>query len=89
MKAEALRLVLVWAALLALLALTVFMAFLPLGMFKAPVAYAIATAKALLVLWFFMEMRREGGIPRLAMAAGFVWICVLLILSAADGLTRM
>jgi cytochrome c oxidase subunit 4 len=89
MRAEALRLVLVWAALIALLTLTVFMAFLPLGSFKALVAYAIATAKALLVLWFFMEMRREGGIARLAMAAGFAWICVLLILSAADMLTRM
>lgn len=88
MKAEAGRLVLVWAALIGLLALTVFMAFLPLGWFKAPVAYAIATAKAALVLWFFMEMRREGGIPRLAMAAGFVWICTLLVLSAADLLTR-
>lgn len=88
MKAEATRLVLVWIALLALLALTVFMAFLPLGTFKIPVAYAIGTAKAALVLWFFMEMRREGGLPRLAAAAGFVWISVLLILSAADVLTR-
>ena len=89
MRGEALRMVAVWAAQHALLALTVFMAFLPLGALKAPVAYAIATAMAGLVLWFFMEMRREGGIPRLAAAAGFVWISVLLILSSADFLTRM
>jgi cytochrome c oxidase subunit 4 len=88
MKVEVIRLVFVWLALLALLALTVFMAFLPLGTFRIPVAYAIGTAKAALVLWFFMEMRREGGIVRLAAGAGFVWISVLLILSAADVLTR-
>ena len=89
MSANVTRMVLTWVALIALLALTVGLAFLPLGPFRSLVAYAIATAKAALVLWFFMEMRREGGIPRLAAAAGFVWISVLLILSSADFLTRM
>jgi cytochrome c oxidase subunit 4 len=80
--------VLTWVALMALLALTVGLAFVPLGPFKPLVAYAIATAKAALVLWFFMEMRREGGLLRLAAAAGFVWISILLTLSLADYLTR-
>ena len=69
MRAEAVRAVIVWAALQALLALTVLLAFAPLGALKAPIAYAIATAKATLVMWFFMELRREGGLPRLAAAA--------------------
>jgi cytochrome c oxidase subunit 4 len=81
--------VLTWVALLALLALTVGLSLLPLGAFKPLVAYAIATAKGALVVWFFMEMRREGGLPRLAAAAGFVWISILLILPLADYLTRV
>ena len=88
MRAEAVRAVIVWAALQALLALTVLLAFAPLGALKAPIAYAIATAKATLVMWFFMELRREGGLPRLAAAAGLVWVSILLVLSAADLVAR-
>ncbi|BBC72780.1 conserved hypothetical protein [Altererythrobacter sp. B11] len=82
------RLALVWAALLALLALTVGGAFLPLGPAKPLVAYLIAAAKAALVMWFFMELRESDGIARLAAGAGLVWISILLVLSSADYLTR-
>jgi cytochrome c oxidase subunit IV len=84
----AVRLLLVWAALMALLALTVGAAFLPIGMAKPWVAYAIATAKVMLILWFFMEMRRESGLARLAAIAGFVWLAILIMLTATDYLTR-
>jgi len=84
----AVRLLLVWAALMALLALTVGAAFLPIGMAKPWVAYAIATAKVMLILWFFMEMRRESGLARLATIAGFVWLAILIMLTATDYLTR-
>lgn len=77
-----------WAALMLLLALTVSAAFLPLGSAKPWIGYAIATAKAGVILWFFMEMRREGGIARLAAVAGFVWLVMLFALTAADYLTR-
>ncbi|MBO9602765.1 MAG: cytochrome C oxidase subunit IV family protein [Novosphingobium sp.] len=82
------RLLLAWIGLIALLALTVGLAFLPLGAAKPAAAYLIATAKAALVLWYFMELRREGGLPRLAAGAGFVWLSVLLVLTAADFLSR-
>jgi cytochrome c oxidase subunit IV len=84
----AVRLLLVWSALMALLALTVGAAFLPIGMAKPWVAYAIATAKVMLILWFFMEMRRESGLARLAAIAGFVWLAILIMLTATDYLTR-
>jgi cytochrome c oxidase subunit 4 len=83
-----LRLVLVWAALLALLALTVSASFLPLGAARLAVSYGIATAKAALVLWFFMELRGDKGLTRLAGLAGFAWIALLFTLVAADYLTR-
>jgi cytochrome c oxidase subunit 4 len=82
------RLLLVWAALLGLLATTLGLAYLPLGAFKPFVAYGIATLKAALILWFFMDLRRESGLLRLAAAAGFAWLSVLLILVAGDYLAR-
>lgn len=88
MSREVSRLLLCWVALLALLALTVAAAFAPLGAAKTAIGYAIATAKAALILWFFIEMRREDGLVRLAAAAGFVWMLILLTLTAADYLTR-
>ncbi|PEQ13644.1 hypothetical protein B2G71_04775 [Novosphingobium sp. PC22D] len=83
-----LRLVLVWAALMGLLALTIGASFLPLGPVLPVISYAIAAAKAGLVLWFFMELREEGGLARLAGMAGFIWLAFLLTLLAADLTTR-
>lgn len=82
------RLVLVWLALLALLAATVAASFLPLGPVLPFVSYAIAGAKAALILWFFMEMRAEGGLVRLAAVAGFAMLAILLVMLAADIGTR-
>lgn len=78
------RLLLIWLALMGLLALTYAAIFLPLGPVAPLVSYAIALAKTGLVLWFFMELRDEPGLARLAAGAGFVWLAFLLILLAAD-----
>ena len=83
-----LRLILVWAALLTLLALTVGASFLPLGAARLAVSYGIAAAKAALVLWFFMELRSDKGLTRLAALAGFAWIAILFTIIATDYLTR-
>ncbi len=88
MASGTLRLVLVWALLLALLATTIGASFLPIGPLRPAVSYGIATAKAALILWFFMEMRREGGLARLAALAGFAWLAILFTLVASDYLTR-
>lgn len=82
------RLVLVWAALMLLLALTVGASFLPLGEWRVVVGYGIAAIKAALVLWFFMEMREDAGLTRLACLIGFAWIAILLLLISADYATR-
>jgi cytochrome c oxidase subunit 4 len=82
------RLCLVWVALLGLLALTIGASFLPLGPVLPFVSYAIAAAKAGLVLWFFMELKQDRGLGRIAVAAGFLWLTFLLTLVAADVLSR-
>lgn len=73
-----------WAALLALLALTTALAFVPLGTLNLPVSLAIAAAKALLVMTFFMELRASSGLTRAFAAAGFFWLLIMIGLTAAD-----
>lgn len=82
------RVLAVWVGLVALLALTVAASFAPLGPVLPFVSYGIAVAKAGLVVWFFMEMRGERGLHRLALGAGFLWALFLFTLLAADPLTR-
>lgn len=74
----------VWLALVALLALTTTIAFLPLGSINLPIALGIAVAKALLVLWFFMELKGGTGLTRAFAAAAFFWLLILIVLTWAD-----
>ncbi|WP_395332083.1 cytochrome C oxidase subunit IV family protein [Novosphingobium sp. BL-8H] len=82
------RLILVWLALLAMLALTIGASLLPLGPILPLVSYGWAAAKTALVFWFFMEMRREPQLARLAALAGFAWLVLLFAFVAADVATR-
>jgi cytochrome c oxidase subunit 4 len=74
----------VWIGLCVLLALTTAMAFVPLGEANLPIALAIAIAKAVLVLWFFMELKGSAGLVRAFAVAGFFWLLILLALTWAD-----
>jgi len=86
---KAVRIILVaWIALLALLALTIAASFAPLGRALPFVSYAIAIAKTAIVVWIFMELRLRDGLQRIALATGFAWLAILLILLFADELTR-
>ena len=79
----------IWAALLALLTLTLVLAYQPLGVLSIVVALGIATAKASLVLLLFMELRTSSNLVRLAAAAGAIWLLVLFLLTISDYLTRV
>lgn len=78
----------IWLALLALLALTVFSAFMPLSGFGTAANLAIAAAKALLVAGFFMHWRQTTGLNRLASVLGVLWLSLLLALTVGDLLAR-
>lgn len=80
--------VLVWIGLLTLLLLTLGSAYLPLGWLNGVVNLAIAIAKALLVMIFFMHLRSSHYVLRIAAAAGFFWLALLIGLSLADFLAR-
>ena len=78
----------VWAALVALLALSVAAAFSPLGAAKTTVSLAIAGVKAALIAVVFMRLDRSSNLVRLAALAGLVFASFLFLLTAGDYLTR-
>lgn len=82
------RPLLVWFALLVLLAASVGSAYIPLGLGNGMINYSIAAAKAALVLIFFMHLDRSRALLRLAALSGLFWVLFLFSLSFGDYLTR-
>ena len=79
---------LVYLGLILLLAATVGVAFLDLGVFNIVITLAIASVKALLVILFFMHVRESEPATKLFVIAGFVWLAILIGLTLTDYLTR-
>jgi cytochrome c oxidase subunit 4 len=80
--------VLVWLALLALLALTVGSAFLSLGWANTPLNLAISVTQAALVMLFSMHLRSAHPLMKIIAVIGFFGIAILITLSLFDELTR-
>jgi cytochrome c oxidase subunit 4 len=75
-------------ALAVLLLLTVVIAEVDLGYFNTPLALAIAVAKAVLIILFFMNVRQGSPLLKIFAAAGFLWLGIMLMLTMADVLSR-
>lgn len=80
--------VLVCVALLVLALTTYTAAFVNLGALQTPVALGIATAKALLIILFFMHARYSTGIMRVVIGAGLLWLGILIVGIMDDLITR-
>jgi len=78
----------VWLALVVLLALTWGLAQLDLGPFNPAAALAIALTKMCLVVWFFMHVRSSSPVTWLFVAAGFIWLIIMIDLTLSDYLSR-
>jgi cytochrome c oxidase subunit 4 len=78
----------VYAALLALLAITIGSSFFHLGMLNPAINIGIAFAKAALIFWIFMELREAMGLVRLFAVAAACWLSILFVLGGGDWLTR-
>jgi cytochrome c oxidase subunit 4 len=74
----------IWAALLALLALTIVLALAPLGPLRLVAALVIAAAKAGLIGWFYMDLRKADGVTRLASVVGVIFITILILMASLD-----
>ena len=79
---------LVWLALCLLLAATCTIAFVPLGPGNLPISLLIAAAKAGLVGFFFMRLREDTPLNRLAACIGPAWIFIMFLLIGSDYFTR-
>jgi cytochrome c oxidase subunit 4 len=80
--------VLVWLALLVLLAVTVSSAFLPLGWANTPLNLAVSVTQAALVMLFSMHLRSAHPLIKIIAVIGFVGIAIMIILTLVDVLTR-
>lgn len=78
----------VWAVLLALLALTVTVSYLPLGWAKTPVNLTISVTQAALVMLFSMHLRRAHPLVKIIAVIGFFGIAIMIVLTLFDVLTR-
>lgn len=78
----------VFAALIALTITTVGVSKLELGEYNFVCAMTIAVAKAALVLWFFMDVRRSSSMTRLFVGAGAFWLAIMLVFMMSDYMSR-
>jgi cytochrome c oxidase subunit 4 len=74
----------VFGALLALTVTTVAVSKLELGEFNFICAMTIAIIKGLLVVMFFMDVRRSSSLTKLFVGAGFFWMAILLVFLLSD-----
>lgn len=75
--------------LLVLTVLTVAFHNMHLGALAAPVAFLIATTKALIVMSYFMHMKWDSMINRVVFGTGFFFVALLFIITMIDVFTRV
>ena len=78
----------VFVALLVLLALTVVVAGFDLGPLNIFAAMAIAAVKAALVVLYFMQAKRSTWIIKVYAGAAVVWLMIATVITFADYVTR-
>lgn len=78
----------IFAALLVLTGVTVFVAYQDLGAFNDVVALSIAVTKMTLVALFFMHAKYSTRLTKIVIVSGFAWLVLLLAFTLSDYLTR-
>jgi cytochrome c oxidase subunit 4 len=78
----------IFGALMVLTAVTVFAAYVNLGNFNAPVALAIATFKATLVVLFFMHVKYSSRLTKLIVLTSLFFLVILMGETMMDYATR-
>ena len=78
----------VFAVLMAGTALTTAVAYVDLGRWNTPIALAIAVTKMTFVILFFMHVKYQPGLTRIAILCAFFWLGIMITLTLSDELTR-
>jgi cytochrome c oxidase subunit IV len=79
---------LVFIALMVGTAITVAVTYVHLGWLNLPLALAIATTKALLVIMFFMHLKDHPKLIKVTFAAAFFFFMILVAHTLSDYLSR-
>jgi len=79
----------IFAALMVLTALTVWVAFQDFGAMNVPIAFAIATVKATIVILFFMHVIHSPKLIGVILIGSIVFLGILFVLTFSDYLTRL
>ena len=78
----------IFAALMVLTIATVWVSRFNLGLLNTPIALAIATTKATLVILFFMHVIHSTRLTWVVIISSFLWLALLFVLTFADYFTR-
>ncbi|SRR5690606_16835552 len=78
----------IFAALMGLTVLTVAVAYVDMGILNLPVALAIAVAKAMLVILYFMHVKYSPRLVQVTAFTGFLFLGILVAITMSDYLTR-
>ncbi len=79
---------LVFMALMVGTAITVAVTYVDLGWVNLPLALAIATTKAMLVILFFMHLKDHPKLIKVTFAAAFFFFAILIAHTLSDYLSR-
>jgi len=77
-----------WAVLLVLFGINVFLSTIHIGSFSVAIHLSIAFVMILLLLLFFMDFKDYTALLRLAATAGVLWLTFMFVLTGGDYLTR-
>lgn len=77
-----------WLALIALFALSLGSAYLPLGVGNIAVNLAIAAVMVGLLVTFLMDLQNAKALTRIVAAAGLFWTIFMFVLTFNDYLSR-
>jgi cytochrome c oxidase subunit IV len=78
----------VWLALIALLALTLVLAFTPMGGLNVFANLAVAFIMAILSVLFLMGLRGDSALVKLVAVSSLFWLLIMFSLTFTDYFTR-
>jgi cytochrome c oxidase subunit 4 len=80
--------VVIFVWLMVLLFATVAASYMPLGVLHFPVAMTIATAKAILIVLFFMHALHSHRLTLIISVASLMWLMIMMVFTLGDYLSR-
>ncbi|MCB0193228.1 MAG: cytochrome C oxidase subunit IV family protein [Anaerolineae bacterium] len=78
----------VFAGLMVLLALTLFVGYTNFGAFDKSITVAVAIVKASLIMYFFMHLRHSSGLVWVFGVLGFFFFIIMLLIGMGDYAAR-